>query len=138
MKEIMDKYGFKGFSMKHANICDHEQKCVLLTCARYNLPYKFCRRPEESPQDYIPVGNVLWCEHFLDKTITIPDYYPEFLSSFLKREIWLSERWPLGKKVFIKPADRHKRFTGFITSGTYRKKKRGPFWCSEIVQFKNE
>ena len=51
--------------------------------------------------------------------------------------MWQEDKWPL-RKVFIKPSDKYKRFTGFITNGYYKKKKKGPFWCSEIIDIVNE
>jgi hypothetical protein len=62
---------------------------------------------------------------------------PFFTAFFYTRKIWIEYKWPL-KKISIKPADHHKRFTGFVTSGTYSGKKKGPFVCSDIVHFKNE
>jgi len=70
----------------------------------------------------------------------VPDYFPGFMEKFVTRKVWREQKWPL-RKVFIKPADVHKRFDGFATHGThgtYSKKKRGPFWCSEIVTFTDE
>lgn len=92
---------------------------------------------KDVPADFIPCGSVEWCLKILGKPV-IPEYYPDFLSPRLFRKIWKTNEWPLGKKVFIKPADKYKRFTGFITDGTYRGKKKGPYWCSEVVHFKNE
>lgn len=89
------------------------------------------------PNDYIAVGNVEWCVSVLGKNIT-PDYYPIFLQNHLFRNVWKTDKWPLGEKVFVKPADIYKRFTGFITNGGYKGKKRGPYWCSDIVKFENE
>jgi hypothetical protein len=97
-------------------------------------------KKEKIPSDYVPSGSVEWCEFQLGKTI-IPDYYPDWLSDYFGRKIWKQDKWPLGQKVFIKPADRHKRFIGHITTGTYgtyKGKKRGPYWCSEIVSFTDE
>ena len=85
----------------------------------------------------MPSGSVEWCLKSLGKNI-IPNYYPEWLSNHLYRKVWKEDKWPLGKKVFIKPADKYKRFTGFETTGTYKKKKKPPYWCSEIVEFVNE
>jgi hypothetical protein len=117
---------------------DKEETTVVTYAILNKIPYKLCHRFEDVPEGFIPCGKVEWCEHFLPKEKTIPNYYPEFLKDHLFRKVWYTEKWPLGKKVFIKPADRHKRFTGFITSGTYKKKKRGPYWCSEVVKFVNE
>jgi hypothetical protein len=115
----------KGFSLQAAlvkGICQKEETAIITYCVRKGIPYKVCNRLEDSPDGYIPCGKVDWCERFLPKERTYPDYYPEFLKDHLYRKVWKAENWPLGKKVFIKPADRHKRFTGFITSGTYRGK----------------
>lgn len=89
------------------------------------------------PEDFIPCGSVEWCLKILGKPI-VPDYYPEFLRIFLYRDVWQTNEWPLVNKLFIKPADKYKRFTGFVTNGGYRGKKRGPYWCSAVVAFKNE
>jgi len=93
--------------------------------------------PKDVPLGFIPVGSVEWCLKILNKKV-IPDYYPEFLRQYLYREVWQTNEWPLGKKVFIKPSDKYKRFTGFVTNGRYKGKKKGPYWCSEIVKFINE
>ena len=117
---------------------NREENAIIIYCILNKIPYKLCNRPEDRPLDYIPCGNVDWCEKFLPYEKKIPDYYPEFLKDHLFRNVWKTDTWPLGKKVFIKPADKHKRFTGFCTTGGYRKKKKGPYWCSDIVKFSNE
>lgn len=91
---------------------------------------------ENSKLDYVPVGSVEFCESFIGHSIQ-PDYYPDFCSSYLYRKVWRSDKWEL-IKAFCKPADRHKRFNGFVTYGNYKKKKKPPFWYSEIVKFKDE
>jgi hypothetical protein len=130
----------KGFAIQPLSIpsLDKEQTAVTTYAVLNKIPYKFCKRKEEAPEGFIPCGNVDWCENFLPREKTIPDYYPEFLKNSLFRKVWRADKWPLGERVFIKPADRHKRFTGFITTGSYRKKKRGPYWCSDVVKFTNE
>jgi hypothetical protein len=85
---------------------------------------------------YIPCGSVEWCEIILGKKI-IPDYYPEWLQDHLYRKVWKADKWPL-QRVFIKPSERYKRFSGKTTTGTYKGKKKPPYWCSEIVHFQNE
>ena len=92
---------------------------------------------EDVEKDYIPCGSVEWCEKLLGQHIK-PEYYPIWLNHFLHRKVWVSEEWILGRKLFVKPSDRYKRFTGFVTTGTYKKKKKPPFWYSEIVTFENE
>jgi hypothetical protein len=115
-----------------------EEKAVISHCILNRLPYMYFSKIEDVPHDYIPVGNLKWVEKFLHPNIVIPDYYPEFLKDYLFRKVWRTDKWPVNEKVFIKPADFHKRFTGFCTTGGYRKKKKGPYWCSEIVHFINE
>lgn len=117
---------------------EKEEKTVMYYCMINKISYKICSRIEDAPVGYIPIGSVEWCEKFLPKEVTTPNYYPEFLKDYLFRKVWSTDKWPIGKKVFIKPADRHKRFTGFITTGTYKKKKKEPYWCSEIISFVNE
>jgi hypothetical protein len=70
--------------------------------------------------------------------IVKPDYYPSFLQEHLHRKVWQTNDWPLGKKVFIKPSDKYKRFNGFVTNGGYKGKKKAPYWCSDVISFVNE
>lgn len=134
----------KGFALQSCLVrskschCAQEETAIITYCILNKIPYRICNRKEDRPEEFIPCGKVEWCEYFLPKEKTIPDYYPEFLKGYLFRNVWKSDMWPLSQNVFIKPADRHKRFTGFLTTGGYRKKKRGPFWCSDIVKFTNE
>ena len=86
---------------------------------------------------YTPCGSVEWCLSLLKKKV-IPDYYPEWAECILHRKVWQSNEWILDRKLFVKPADSYKKFNGFVTHGTYSKKKKPPFWYSEIVKFENE
>lgn len=118
-----------------------EEKVVINHCILNGglYEYKFFDNGVRSlPVGYIAVGTVEWCEMFLFRGVTKPNYYPDFLSSYLSREVWETKKWPLGEKVFIKPSDMHKRFSGFVTSGSYRGRKKSPYWCSEVVCFVNE
>lgn len=91
----------------------------------------------KNPDDeYILIGSIGFIESYLGHIE--PDYYPEFLSGWFGREIWKADKWPLGKKVFIKPSDKYKRFNGMVTNGGYKGKKKGPYICSEVVNFINE
>ena len=117
---------------------DKEQEAIALYSILNKIPYKFCKKPKDVPEGYIPCGNVEWVENFISKEKTIPDYYPEFLKDHLFRNVWKTDKWPIGQKVFIKPADRYKRFDGKITNGSYKGKKKSPYWCSDIVKFTNE
>jgi hypothetical protein len=131
----------KGFALQynnHKTYSDKENIAVITYCATNDMIYRSFSKNSDIPEGFIPVGSVEYCEKFLPKEKTIPNYYPDFLKDKLYRKVWYTEKWPLGEKVFIKPADKHKRFTGFITSGGYRKKKKKPYWCSTIVKFINE
>ena len=125
----------KGFAIQKTH-CNWEGKSLAFVGCLQQIPYRFFYDTEQIPEGWIPSGTVPWVSSIIGEII-IPNYFPNFLHPYVTRRIWTEEKWPL-KKVFIKPADRHKRFTGFITSGTYRKSKRGPFWCSEILSFQNE
>jgi hypothetical protein len=113
-----------------------EEKAITLYASMHHIP---CKRVsvKEVPEGFIPVGTVEWFMKVTGWKFK-PDNYPEFLRPWLKRKIWETDEWPLGQKVFIKPSDAYKRFNGRITNGTYRDKKKGPYWCSEIVKFTNE
>lgn len=125
----------KGFAIqKHP--CDWEQKSLIMASCLEQIPYRMYSNPKDVPLDFVPTGNIPWISKIIGKTIT-PNYYPDFLKSWVKRKVWYSEKWPL-ERVFIKPADKHKRFNGFITTGRYNGKKRGPFWCSEVIKFIDE
>ena len=102
-----------------------------------DFPIIRIQKKQEFPIEYVPSGCVEWCLKLLNKPV-IPDYYPSWLQNHLYRDVWKTDKWPLGKKVFIKPADKHKRFDGKITKGTWSGKKKGPYWCSNIVSFVNE
>ncbi len=125
------------FAIQKEEASSREGIAVHQTCILEKWPVKIVRNPDEVPFLYTPCGSVEWVLAVL-KAQVVPDYYPDFLQPYLHREVWKAEEWPLGKKVFIKPADKYKRFTGFITNGGYRKKKNPPYWCSDIVSFQNE
>jgi len=135
MKKI-DLKNYKGFCFLKKDD-SWERTCVSLTCALHNIPHIGIDIKDSFPEGFIPSGSVEWCLNCLEREL-IPDYYPEWLSESLHRKVWKDTKWPLGKKVFIKPADRYKRFTGFITTGSYKKKKKPPFWCSDVIKFVNE
>ena len=125
---------FSGFALGPRS--EIEEKAISLYASMNHIPCKHFS-VKEVPDGYIPVGDI---KFFLEVTgwKIKPDNYPEFLQSWLKRRVWETDKWPLGQKVFIKPSDSYKRFSGRKTDGGYRGKKKGPYWCSEIVDFKNE
>lgn len=125
----------KGFAVQKT-VCDWEGQCLSFVAAYHQLPCIRVTKPSEVPNGFTPSGTVSWIAEVLGTVVT-PDYFPAFLSSWVKRNVWREEKWPL-RRVFIKPADRHKRFNSFVTSGTYRGKKKGPFICSDIQHFVDE
>lgn len=127
-----------GFSLQRCRVHDKEEMSIMQFCILNKVPYKLCLRPEDSPEGYAPVGTVEWCENFIPKEKTVPNYYPDFLKDHFHRKIWRADKWPMSPGIFIKPADKHKRFNGRVTLGGYKKKKKGPYWCSEVVEFTNE
>src|SRR5208282_3303726 len=114
-----------------------EEKVITLYAAMNKIPFEYFNKPIDLVEGEIPVGTVDWVLN-CSKYKIIPDYYPIFLSEWEGRMIWQTNEWPLDLRVFIKPADMHKRFNGRITNGGYRGKKKGPYWCSEVVHFINE
>lgn len=125
------------FAIQKEEASSREGVAVHQTCVLEKWPVAIIRDPKDVPLGHTPCGTVEWVLAVLGNKV-IPDYYPDFLQPYLHREVWKAEEWPLGKKVFIKPADKYKRFTGFVTNGGYRKKKKPPYWCSDIVSFQNE
>ena len=124
-----------GFAIQGTTV-DWEGKCLAIVGATHRIPHRLIYRACDVPAGWIPSGTVPWVTEVLGKPV-VPHYFPKFLSHYVTRRIWKADKWPL-ERVFIKPSDRHKRFTGFVTSGTYSKKKRGPFICSSVVHFTNE
>jgi transposase-like protein len=132
---MFDLKDYEGFCIEQQ---DHspEANAISLYCLVKDIKLLKIKSNEICPSNYVPSGSVDFCIKSLGKNI-IPDYYPDWCKSLLFRNVWKENKWLL-RKVFIKPADIHKRFTGFITTGTYKKKKKPPFWCSDIVKFTDE
>jgi hypothetical protein len=101
-----------GFAIQKTH-CDWEGKCLAIIGAIHQIPCHMVNQVKDISKGWIPSGTVPWVSEAIGEIIT-PDYYPNFLRSWITRHVWKEEKWPL-QKVFIKPADRHKSFTGFIT-----------------------
>ncbi len=128
--------------MKHFGLkigySDTETKTLALhAILTHEIALDYFRKASDIPKEVIPVGTIEWVTSALGYT-PLPDSYPSFLQSMLYRKVWRAERWPLEKNIFIKPFDKPKRFSARITTGTYKGKKKGPFWCSEVVKFVDE
>ena len=129
--------GYEGFMIDSSYKLDYEAQVILTTCILNRIECKVIKGYKDYIEGYIPIGNIKFIKSIMGKVIT-PEYYPAYLNAYLKRKVWCSDSWPLGERVFIKPADEYKRFNGFVTNGGYRGKKRGPYVCSEVVKFINE
>lgn len=116
---------------------DKGVSALSLWCVREKIPFRFFRREKDVPDGWLPFGNVLWTEAILGRRL-MPDYLPEFLKGFVFRKTWPQDKWPLGQVCHVKPLERYKRFTGFVTRGTWKGAKKGPLLCSEPVTFLNE
>ena len=127
----------KPFAIQYSDHTSKEASAIIQYCIMERHPYKMVKETKSIHENFIPVGSVEFCIEYLGVKVT-PDYYPDFLKEHLHREVYRTSEWPLNKKVFIKPSDKYKRFNGFITNGGYRKKKKPPYWCSEVVDFVNE
>lgn len=125
----------KGFAIQKTH-CDWEGKSLTIVGALEQIPCKLIYDAKHVPDGWVPSGTVKWIEQVLGTRIK-PYYFPSFLSKWVSRRVWETDKWPL-QRVFIKPADHHKRFNGFITSGRYSGKKRGPYVCSEVISFQDE
>lgn len=130
----MTKFALKrGYS-------DKEAKTLHLAAAKNPEEYKVEYFQKASDVDYtklVPAGDIDWVQACYDYKFA-PGYYPDFLSHMLYRKIWKEDKWPMKPGIFIKPYDKPKRYSSRITTGTYKGKKKGPHWCSELIKFKNE
>jgi len=133
----MNLYDYLGIAL--LNDSSPETVKTKLYCLCHDIPYKMYNKNQIIDSNFVPVGgSVEWCQKQLGYSI-IPDYYPSWLNIYISRNIWYADKWDfIGKHIFIKPSDKYKRFTGFITTGTYSKKRKPPFMCSSVVKFIDE
>jgi len=132
----IDLKSYMGFCLD-TNDASVEARYLSAFCLVHDIRLVRVRAYKMLPSNYIPCGSVQWCEKFLSYK-PIPNYYPDWLSPILYRDVWYGEEWIRGRKLFVKPADRYKRFTGFVTHGTWSKKKKPPYMWSEPVEFVDE
>ena len=121
-----------GFATGDAS---HEVQTLALHANRERIPRRFFGAARDVPADWTPCGSVEWVCQVLGRELT-PEYYPDFLSSWLHRRVWRQDQWPVAPS-FCKPADRFKRFNGFVFNGDAPFES-GPLWCSELVSFRDE
>jgi hypothetical protein len=130
---MLDLRGYKGFALRVGDLST-EAGWITYHCLINNITLKRIPEQQPFPDDLVPSGSVEWCSKILGYPI-IPNYYPNWLSSYLHRRVWRSDEWIKGVH-FVKPADRYKRFNGYVT--TSRKKKKPPFWYSDVFHFQEE
>lgn len=124
------------FAVQTSDRNTHEGQTILWYATMAKLERMMVGRATGVEKGWVPVGRVPWVEEVLGG-VEVPDYYPAFLEGWLHRKLWRQDDWP-HHRCFVKPADRHKRFTGFVTRGGWKGRKRGPLWVSEIVAFVSE
>lgn len=112
------------------------------------------RNKIELKDDYLVAGTVPFVLQAMRRLgIKVPEHnpYPVVLNEYLHRKVWrqdrlrdvLAVRDKGGSRVFVKPADGWKRFTGFVVefSSDYRlngTSKNLPVWVSEPIEFVSE
>lgn len=113
-----------------------ESLAIFSCSARHKIDYKITA----APIDAVPIGSVKYCEMFL-KHVPKPNFYPDFLKSYLKRDIKRivsKNAFILSEDIFIKDATSYK--TNF-ESRIYKAGETippGEYHISEIVKMINE
>lgn len=103
-------------------------------CAELGIECRWSKVPGDSHECH--VGSVEFCEAALGFSPR-PDYYPDWLSGWLRRRVWLNDEiTTAGEDTFAKPAYGYKSEPAI----TFRKKSRIPanWWCSHVVEFAQE
>lgn len=115
---------------------DHERStvCFAQTMNSEEYKVKFVDKNYIIQVNETPVGNIDFVEHFIGKVVK-PDYYPEWTKSLWHRTIFYSESKKvfLDKGLFVKPADKNKRFKGIKTKGSYSGSKKPPYIVSTLI-----
>ncbi len=134
---IINLCGFKGFMFEKGDT-SKEMQIVSAICIQEDIKFKFVEVGDTYPNGFIPCGSVEFCEDVLGYHVK-PNYFPDEFEHLIGREVWCSDKYPLDRKleVFIKPADRYKRFDGQILyfDTPY---KSPPYIFSDVVHFVNE
>lgn len=126
---------FKGFAIV-LNDLSVEALGLRMYCLSKDIELKKVSFDKNCPDGYVPLGSVEWCLKSLGRNIE-PDYFPAWAKDHLYRKVWKQNSWIADKKLFVKPADVYKRFTGFVISEN-SKQKDGDLIYSEVVSFENE
>jgi hypothetical protein len=126
------------FSIENQNGEDYlEADIVKKYCEKHLSKYQWAYH-DVPKKNSIPVGSVTYCEKIYGNVK--PDYYPKFMSKYFNRQIWLETFDPNKQynNLFVKPADKYKKFNGTINFTNDICEKDDLIWCSEIVDFINE
>ena len=117
--------GYQGVEVSHA----------MFALSKENIKFSASNKWNNEPI----IGSVEFVESFIGHRP--PQYYPYFLKQSLNREVrWIETLCELDDEetVFLKPADRHKRFDSLIVHGSakyepvYFEWQRGPYWISDV------
>jgi hypothetical protein len=127
---------YRGFALRHQDF-SQEAAAVRMMSAYYDFHVERFFVGCPVPDDLVPCGSVEWVSSLLPAQPEV-NYYPNWVQPYLHRKVWKSSKWEMDRPLFVKPADAYKRFTGFVTTGGYSKKKKPPFIYSEVVTFVNE
>lgn len=135
---MINLHNYKGFQIFNNSFSSQEIGKLKLCSFKYDFPVLNISGIKYYNEEYIPLAGTDIMP-LIFKYEPKPDYYPDFLSEYLKRKIYFkNEKIPKNEEWFIKPADKYKRFTGFIKKKFKFCKKKPPFWISEIKYFKSE
>ena len=97
--------GYNGFILQRDQKNSKESLAIVYTASYHKIPIKVISNYKEYVNNWIPLGSIEFISQILGRNIP-PNHYPEFLKDYFNRRIWKSDKWPLGEKVFIKPADK--------------------------------
>jgi hypothetical protein len=104
---------------------------------KYNIPCIYLESVENLSQDEIPVGSVEFVERALGAEVK-PNYFPDFTQCFVGRNWWIEKDSLLNEKdLFIKPADKFKRFTGYVRK-PFDNREHPPWFIQDVVCFLKE
>lgn len=120
---MIDLKGYRGFCLERGD-CSPEANNIKIICMVKDIPIISTNSKDKCPIDYVPSGSVEFCLRFLGRNIT-PEYYPDWCKHLLYRNVWKGNKW-LKKRVFVKPADKFKRFNGFLSNGDIKVKRNHP------------
>lgn len=112
-----------------------EQLKLIQVCLKYDWKFRF-GEAKDCPKDWVPVGDVPFCEEVLGYSPS-PDYYPRFLESWMHRrhaKFNTESQMHLGDQYFIKGCQSYKSHTPWISHIL----PSGNWIVSDVVTFVSE